>query len=119
MDAQDMHKGGEDHESASKMEEETRDDESATPAKGWTLESVTIRVAENGGFIATCSRRRELPSKERGLNSGPATDYQSKDYAFSDKSELYAFLDQELSGGPPSARRGSSMPMPSAPSARD
>jgi hypothetical protein len=80
-----------DHESASRMtEEETSTDDAADP--GMKLDRLTVRPAENGGFIVDCSKLAiKPPKKGDSINS-----YSSKDYAFSTKEDLFAFLQKEL-----------------------
>lgn len=84
---------GGDHESASKMMEEP----AAPKAEdGWKVESVSLRKAENGGVILTCSKMREVTGKDRERLG--QRDYQSKDYAFTSVDEALAYAGQELSG---------------------
>lgn len=79
-----------DQESASKMTE------APAPARqaGWKLESVTVRATENGGFIVTCSHRRERPSEKSSYEDT----YQSKDYAFWSLPDAMGYVEQALSG---------------------
>ena len=77
-------------ESASRMADE---DEGGEPAVG-ELRNVSIRPAANGGFIASCDRDRGESS--RGL--GPTPWSPSRDYAFSTKQKLLAWLSDELGG---------------------
>lgn len=95
-------KGGQDHESYSRMESE----EMAPKAKdeaGWELEYVSLRKAENGGIIATCNKTK--PMKGKG-QMGPSRDYQSKDYAFAGVDEALEFARAELAGSPSSGSSG-------------
>ena len=81
--------GDSDHESAS-MEEERE----AAPVQDsdWRTDSVTLRKAENGGVIVTCSKSRD--------RKGPDDydTYKSKDYAYSNVDEALQFAGTELEG---------------------
>jgi hypothetical protein len=80
-----------DHESASRMTEEETPDEASDP--GMKLDRLTVRPAENGGFIVDCSKSPIKPPKKGAMSMGG---YSSKDYAFSTKEDLFAFLQKEL-----------------------
>lgn len=82
-----------DQESYSLMEDEV----SATPTAGMKTDSVNIRPAKNGGFIASCSK--SAPSSGPGNSVGSS--YESNDYAFTSIDELHRFIDQEFGGGAP------------------
>ena len=74
------------HESASEMTKEMQ------KPRAMEVESMTIRPAENGGFIATCSKRPEKKAngpREIGM-------YESKEYAFTSLAEVQAFMAKEL-----------------------
>ena len=73
------------HESASEMTKEMQ------KPRTMQVESVTIRPAENGGFIATCSKRPMKESPGMGM-------YESKDYAFTSLPDVQAFVARELGG---------------------
>lgn len=104
-----------DHQSASRMTEEMEGSPSKAGDAGYKLENVSVRRAENGGFIATCARTKKL-KPEKGSSYVP-TDYQSKDYAFSSFGELSAFLESELAGPTSSNLGRNSAPVPSGSSA--
>lgn len=83
-----------DQESHSLMADEVE----AKPKAGLKLDSVTIRPAKNGGFIAQCSK-----SAQGGDGSPGPGAYESNDYAFSSIDEVHRFIDQELGGATPAA----------------
>jgi len=66
-----------DHESASMMADESQEPEDGA----MKVDNISIRPAENGGFIVSCSK-----SQKRG-DKGPG--YQSKDYAFGSLDDLH------------------------------
>mgnify|MGYP001609867516 CR=1 FL=1 len=76
------------HESASEMTKEMN------KPRAMKVESVTIRPAENGGFIATCSKR----PKNKADGEMPMGMYESKDYAFTSLPDVQAFVARELGG---------------------
>lgn len=92
-----------DHESASKMTDyQPPAAEASADAGAWKVDSVSIRPAENGGFIVSCSKSRPNSGGEMGgptvnLIAGPM--WQSKDYAFSGLPEVMTYLQQEFDGG--------------------
>ena len=79
-----------DHESNSKMLEPA----AAKPKSGrrMTVESVTIRPAANGGYIAECHKK----AQSSGGGEMPMPSYESKEYAFSNLDEVSAFLGREF-----------------------
>lgn len=88
-------------ESFSKMNDEIDPETGPKTAAGWKTDNVSVRKAENGGFIATCSKSRESTGKD-----DYASTYQSKDYAFTSIEEALSYLAQELGGSAPSSGRG-------------
>lgn len=92
--------------SASKMSAPAR---KATPAAGnWRLENVSAKLAENGGVIVNCSKRRENPPKDAGYDQT----YQSKEYAFGGVDEALAYIESELRGGTPATTAGGASAAP-------
>lgn len=86
---------GSDHESASMMTA------APTPAKagGWKVESVNIRAATNGGFIVSCSKKRELPPGKEDGNGPMGQTYKSDDLAFGTLDEMLGYVTSEFGGG--------------------
>ena len=76
-----------DQESASLMPNEP-----PNPAGGMKTESVSIRPAENGGFMVSCSKRSS--------DGGPSA-YNSKDYVFKTLDEVNAYIASELGAAQP------------------
>jgi hypothetical protein len=92
-------------ESYSKMNAEV--DPATGPKDGaWKTDSVTVRKAENGGVIATCSKSRERKGKD------DYDTYQSKDYAFGSVEDAVAFLVQELGSAAPGGGSSVAPPTP-------
>jgi len=82
------------HESHSMM---TKGKNRKAASGTWQLERLTIRAAENGGFIVERSRRREpAPRTGRDAPMPLSGDYESKDFAFRTRKELETFLRDEL-----------------------
>ena len=74
------------------------------PVGGWKVDRVEIRPAENGGFIASCSKTRQRDGDGTAGGHGPmptsvASDYQNKEYAFASVADVHAFIDKEFGGG--------------------
>ena len=67
---------------------------------GGKVESVNIRSAENGGFIVSCSKTKDVSSGGQN-QSVSGRDYQSKDYAFTSLGEVQNYLASEFGGGTP------------------
>lgn len=90
MEAVDQTAPTSDHESNSLMAEDA-----ATPPTTKTadtkLDRLSIRPAENGGYIVDCSRSSVKPTKSNEISG-----YSSKDYVFETLDTLMAFLQQEL-----------------------
>lgn len=93
-------------ESAGKMTEAPAED---APMAGFKTTSVSFRLAENGGVIATCSKEKQ---GKRGKDENYDDRYKSKDYAFSSVEEAAAFLRTELASGAASATHGAATVAP-------
>ncbi len=92
-------------ESASRMTAATPAPPPETDTEaGWKTESVSIRQAENGGFVVDCSEKRETPRKEGpGQTISGGSDYRTKSYAFSGPDEMLAHVGETfgVQGGAP------------------
>ena len=115
-----------DHESASLMssdEPDADEPEGGEAEPEMKVDSVTIRPAENGGFIVTCAKSGKSASGNGPSNSPK---FSSKDYAFSTFDEAAQYVAQELGQGqatapavpapapaapmPPAAMSGATLP---------
>lgn len=65
----------------------------AGKSSGGTLRSVTIEVAE-GGYTARC--RHDPPASKKGSVSSVSYYDEPKEYVFTDRKALDAFLDKQL-----------------------
>ena len=97
-----------DEESASLMANEPA--QAATAAVPTDISSVSIDVAENGGFSVRVSYKQ--PPPKAGGNGGlsPSPYLEGKSYAFSSRGELYDFLAEHL--GAPDAVAAPRAPLP-------
>jgi hypothetical protein len=58
---------------------------------------VSVRLAQNGAYIAQCTRKEPPPPPtKRGDNPGNSMYTPPKEYAFSNKAAVLAWLDKEL-----------------------
>ena len=92
-----------DHQSASRMMAEPA--APPTDEAEWTVESISVRPAKNGGFIVSSSKTREATRQGAGnqpmptMSAMPTRDYESNDYAFSDMNGVHRYLDEEFGVG--------------------
>ena len=79
------------HEGSESASESTKGP-SERHKSGMKLESMQVRRAKNGGYIATV----HMESTKTGGRNAPPMSYQSEDYVFEDLDKLLAFQRKEF-----------------------
>jgi len=63
---------------------------------GWKTQDVTIKQADNGGFIVRCSHSKEAAPSRNGPS--PGNDYKSEELAFGTLQEVIGYVTQAFGG---------------------